>query len=375
MKRSSVAVGAVAMLAGCLGGPSGGWALDVGVTNLVTDDQTAHPAVIEDPTLVNPWGVSRSGTSPFWVSDNGTGRSTLYSVDPSTGAPTKLGLEVTIPGTGAVTGQVFNGTSSSGTFNGDLFLFVSEDGTISGWRNALGTTAETLALPSTDSVYKGSTFGTSNGNSYLYAANFMTGAIDVMKGSAGAPDLAAHFTDPNLPSGYAPFNIQNLGDSLFVTYAVQDASKRDDVAGLGNGIVDVFDLQGNFVRRVATGGDLNSPWGLALAPSSFAALAGDLLVGNFGDGKIHVYDPSQSGAALDVLTGPGGQPLEIDGLWALIAGNGGSGGSLDSVYFTAGPDGEAHGLFGVLSVPEPGSGTLLALGLVVLARRGARRAG
>jgi len=176
-----------------------------------------------------------------------------------------------------------------------------------------------------------------------------------------------------LSAGYAPFNVQELGGSLYVTYAVQDANGQDDAAGAGHGIVDVFDLQGKLLRRLVTGGELNSPWGLALAPSSFAALAGDLLVGNFGDGTIHVYDPT-TGKLVDTLTGPGDTPLAtIDGLWALIAGNAGNGGSADSIYFTAGPDGETHGLFGVMSVPEPSSFALVALGLVVLARRGSAR--
>ena len=370
MKRSSLAVGVAAALVGWLGGPAGGWALEVTVTNLVTDDQTAHAAVLEDTALVNPWGVSQSGAgSPFWVSDNGSGQSTLYAVDPTTGTPSKLMLNVSIPGAGSVTGQAFAGGAAGG-FNSDLFLFASEDGTLSGWRGALGTTAEVLALADPSNVYKGAAYSNINGNTYLYAANFRTGAIDVLKGNAGAPDLAGRFTDPGLPSGYAPFNIENLGGMMYVTYALQDANKHDDVPGAGHG----------FVRRVRppgqlpaasrdSNGDLNSPWGLALAPTSFAALAGDLLVGNFGDGKIHIYNPT-TGALDGILTGPGDQPLEIDGLWDLIVGSGtGNGGSADAIYFTAGPDGETHGLFGVLSVPEPSSATLLALGLVVLARR------
>ena len=188
------------------------------VTNLVTDDQTVNSAKITDPSLVNAWGVSRSAGSPFWVSDNGTGVATLYAVSPTTGIPVKQGLTVTIPGDGSVTGQAFAG-SLAGNFNADTFLFVSEDGTISGWRNALGTAAETLQPGSPTNSYKGAALATIAGNSYLYAANFLTGKVDVLKGSAGAPNLAGTFTDPTLPSGFAPFNVENLGGRIYVTYA------------------------------------------------------------------------------------------------------------------------------------------------------------
>jgi uncharacterized protein (TIGR03118 family) len=318
--------------------------------NLVTDDKSIHPdAVLQDPSLVNAWGVSFTPAgSPFWVSDNGTGLATLYRVDPNTNAPTKQGLEVTIPGAGNPTGQVFNTNTLAGAFNQDPFLFVSEDGTVSGWRGALGTNAETLVLGSPDNVYKGAAFATVVGHSYLYAANFRAGTIDIVKGDAAAPGLAGTFTDPNLPSGFAPFNIRNLDGTLYVTYAQQDATKHDDVAGVGNGIVDAFDLNGNFLGRIGTQGTLNSPWGLEIAPASFGAFAGDLLVGNFGDGFINAFDLATDTFAGQLLAAGGG-PLSIDGLWALTVGNGGNAGSTDKLYFTAGPDGEAHGLFGVLS--------------------------
>jgi len=339
-------------------------AASFGVVNLVTDDQTANPAQTTDPALVNAWGLSSSPTSPFWVSDNGSGVSTLYSVAPATNATTKLGLTVSIPGAGNVTGQAFNSGAASGQFGGDLFLFVSEDGTVSGWRGALGSAAEALQL-GTGQSYKGTAIGATGGFSYLYSADFASAAIDILRGDASAPSLAGSFLDPNLPAGFAPFNIQNLGDTLFVTYAVV-GSNGDDVAGLGNGIVDAFDLQGNLLRRVTAGGELNSPWGLAIAPSSFGALAGALLVGNFGDGRIHAFDAS-SGAPLGALLDGQGNPIAIDGLWALAPGNGGSGGDPGSIYFTAGPSDEQHGLFGVVRVvPEPSTIALFASGLVGL---------
>ncbi|HEY7904923.1 MAG TPA: TIGR03118 family protein [Casimicrobiaceae bacterium] len=344
-----------------------------GSTNLVTDGQGANAARVTDPNLVNAWGISHSSGSPFWVSDNGTGVSTLYAVNPVTNVPTIIPLVVTIPGAGNPTGQVFNADAAS--FNGDLFLFVSEDGTVSGWRGALGTAAETLVPGSADDNYKGTALATIGTDTYLYAANFRTGAIDVVKGNSGNPDLTGTFTDPGIPSGYAPFNIRNIGGNLFVTYAQQDSDHGDDVPGVGHGFVDEFDTQGQFIERIGTQGTLNSPWGLAIAPASFGAFAGDLLVGNFGDGMINAFDLA-SQAFDGVLPGIGGNPLAIDGLWGLIAGNGGSGGNANEIYFSAGPAGESHGLFGVLDVvPEPGTLTLIggALAALCLARR--RRAG
>ncbi len=350
-------------------------------TNLVTNDPVGHPAQVTDPNLQNAWGISfATSGSPFWVSDNGAGLATLYNVNPNTNATTINPLVVTIPpiNTGTPTGQVFNTNAAAGAFHGDLFLFVSEDGTISGWRNALGTTAEVLQLSSAANVYKGTTEATFNGHSYLYTANFRAGTIDVLKGDPAAPDLTSKFTDPGLPSGYAPFNIRVLGGNLFVTYALQDASKKDDVPGLGHGFVSFFDLQGNFIGRVASMGTLDSPWGLAIAPSSFGQFAGDLLVGNFGDGRINAFD-FFTNAFEGQLLALDGSALTIDGLWGLTVGNGGNGGSSNKLYFSAGPDDEMNGLFGVITasaatVPEPGTILLLAVGLgAALLQRRLRR--
>jgi uncharacterized protein (TIGR03118 family) len=187
--------------------------------------------------------------------------------------------------------------------------------------------------------------------------------VDVLKGSAGAPNLAGSFVDPNLPSGYAPFNVLVLGGSIYVTYAVVGPT-GDDVAGAGNGIVDKYNLNGTFVGRLVTGGLLNSPWGMAIAPSGFGDLGGDLLVGNFGDGRIHAYNPN-TGAFVETLTDTKGNPLAIDGLWALQFGNGGGAGPTSTLFFTAGPDEESHGLFGALTaVPEPSTWFLTGLSLL-----------
>jgi uncharacterized protein (TIGR03118 family) len=370
MRDQSLSLPALAAAALLCAAPLSSRAVPVSVTNLVTDSQAANPAQITDPGLVNGWGLSYSPTSPFWVSSNGAGTSTLYRVDPATQSTAKVPLVVTIPGAGNVTGQVFN-SGGAGQFNGDAFLFVSEDGTVSGWRGALGTNAE--ALVSVGGIYKGAALATLGGNSYLYGADFGRGAIDVFKGNVGAPNLTGSFTDPNLPSGYVPFNVQNLAGSLFVTYARREGNDTDETAGAGFGFVDRYDLQGNLIGRVASGGVLDAPWGLAIAPSSFGALAGALLVGNFGDGHISAFNFTTD-AYLGQLTTGNGQALAIDGLWALSVGNDGGAGSSQSLYFTAGPGDESHGLFGVMqAVPETNAMAMLLAGLAMLAWRGRRR--
>jgi len=355
-----------------LGPASSAKAQQFSVTHLVTNDQAVNAAVISDSGATNSWGISFTASSPFWVSANGSGVSNVYQVDPITNAPTKLGLTVAIPGDGSVTGQLSN--SNSAAFNSDVFLFVSEDGSISGWRNTLGTTAETLVTGSTANVYKGTTEATISGNSYLYAANFRAGTVDVLKGTAAAPNLTGTFTDPTIPAGFAPFNIENLGGKLYVTYAKQDALKHDDVAGAGLGFVDAYDTQGDLLGRVATQGTLNSPWGLAIAPTSFGPFAGDLLVGNFGDGRINAYDLTTN-SFVGQLSGAGAQPLSIDGLWGLTIGNDARAGNSQSIYFSAGPNSEANGLFGVIApVPEPSTVVLLGVGIIgLLAYRSRRR--
>lgn len=350
------------LLAGIVQAPAMAAGFDV--MNLVTDDQTANPAQITDPGLLNAWGLSYAPGGPFWISSNGAGTSTVYAVDPTTQATSIVPLVVGIPGEGSVTGQVYNPLGHG--FQRDAFLFVSEDGTVSGWKS--GSTAMTLQTAVEGNSYKGVAFGAIGSRGYLYAANFGTGAIDVYRQNRFAPMLPGNFTDPTLPAGYVPFNVQTLGNTLYVAYAFKEPGAGDETAGPGLGLVDAFDLKGNFLTRVATGGTLNAPWGMALAPSSFGAYAGDLLVGNFGDGRINIFDRATY-HFLGQVTGTDGNPVSIDGLWAISPGGGGLGGSTGLLYFTAGPGDESHGLFGVLTgsmpaVPEPGSAALLFAGLV-----------
>ena len=319
--------------------------------NLVSDQSGV--AVLQDTNLVNAWGISFSATSPFWVSANGTGNALLYSVtndNQGNMVVAKVGLEVTIPGDGTPSGQVFN---NKGGFNGDVFLFVSEDGTISGWRQSLGTDAEVLTMRDT-AVYKGVTLAQSNDVPVLLAANFAEATIDMYDTNA---TLIGQFSDPNAPSGYAPFNVQLLQGTVFVTFAKQDAQKHDDVAGSGNGLIDVFNPSTGDFHRLVTGSDaggsldvINSPWGLAISPGSFGAHGDELLVGNFGSGTIMTFDDHASFTGL--LEGTDEQPLVIDGLWALTFGNGGRAGTPDTLFFSAGPDEESHGLFGSITPVE-----------------------
>jgi uncharacterized protein (TIGR03118 family) len=320
-----------------------------------------------DSNLVNAWGLDASPMSPWWISDNGSGKSTLYNV--SSGAISMF----TVPGAGGAqgnpTGLVFNGGTGFVVDNGvgmpsaARFIFSSEDGTISAFKGSpIVTVVPNANAPAHGAIYKGLAIDSRTAGQFLYATDFHNGKVDVFDSSFHGVTLAGTFTDPTLPPGFAPFGIQNIGGTLYVTYALQDEDQEDDVAGPGNGFVDAFDTSGHLIRRVASMGELNSPWGLALAPADFGRFSGDLLVGNFGNGRIHVFDPEKLTAegefeAVGLMHSAAGRPIQIDGLWALQFGHGTSASSANglttTLFFTAGPSDEDHGLFGSIVLTEP----------------------
>jgi uncharacterized protein (TIGR03118 family) len=330
----AIAVGASA------GGPAGGYIQE----NLVSDQPGV--AQLTDPQLVNAWGMSRGANTPVWVSDNGADVTTLYNGATGTPeSPVNKVLTVTIPG-GAPTGQVFNDTTGfdlPGTTTPARFIFIGEDGDLSAWA---GGPAATHIAHTDGAVYKGLALAHTPSGPELLAANFHDNRIDIFDSSFSPVPDAGKFADPTLPDGYAPFNVAEIRGQIFVTYAMQDADAHDDVAGPAHGFVDVYAESGAFVRRFATHGVLNSPWGMTIAPADFGRFSGDLLIGNFGDGRIHAFDPN-TGEVLGILQSTSGKPLAIDGLWALMVGDPASGGT-NAVWFSAGPDDEAHGLLGVL---------------------------
>ncbi len=334
-------------------------------TNLVSD--VAGLAQVTDKNLVNPWGLASSPTGPLWVSDNGSGVATSYNGQGVTQMP-----PVIIPppagspaGTlASPTGVVFNGNGAfnvteNGKTGSSLFLFVTEDGTISGFSPGVDSGHAILKVDNSDggngAVYKGATLGTdSNNRQLLYVANFRAGTVDVFDNQFKPTTVSGGFTAPNVPTGFAPFDVQALGGHIFVTYAKQDDAKHDDVAGAGNGVVDEFSTDGKFERQIAAGGALNSPWGLTLAPGGFGDFSHALLVGNFGDGRINAFDIGPpTPASLGQLSDGLGNPITIGGLWSLRFGNGGAAGDRHTLFFSAGINGESDGLLGTLQVSSP----------------------
>lgn len=339
--------------AGDAGGRDGGAAkLVVTQTNLVANLASVAPTM--DAKLLNPWGLVANPTAGlFWVADNHSGLATVYA--PTGGASV---LDVKIPGpadqdggfTSAPTGQVFNPAPAD--FNGDKFIVDSEDGTIAGWQTS-GQPFVRRVDDSADSGYKGLALIKNGTAGELVATNFHKGTVDVFDSTYAAVSNPG-FVDagtPALPAGFAPFNVASLGSSVYITYAKQDADKADDVSGAGNGYVSVFATDGTFVKRLVSGGALNSPWGMAVAPASFGALAGTLLVGNFGDGAVNAYDATTGELRGSLWDSKG--PLIIRGLWALVVGpKTATSDFTSSVFFTAGPNDEQDGIYGKLDVAK-----------------------
>jgi uncharacterized protein (TIGR03118 family) len=321
--------------------------------NLVSDQ--AGVADNTDKNLVDPWGVDASAAGPFWVNNGGTGISSVYNsagVVSATLAIVPSGAKGNTPAT--ATGIVSNTTGGFAVAPGKPpnFIFVSSSGAISGWAPTVDATHAQLMVDNsvTGAKYFGlaiSTRAAAAPNPLIFAPNLNSGNIDVFDTNYKPVTLPGGFADTSVPAGYAPYNIQNIGGNLYVAYAKQNASKTFSTAGVGLGAVAVFDLQGNLIKHLVTGGLLNEPWGLAIAPANFGAFPGALLVGNFGDGLINAFDAT-SGAFLGTLQDPQGNNIVLPGLWALFNGNGGNAGDVNAVYFSAGVGGGKHGLFGSL---------------------------
>jgi uncharacterized protein (TIGR03118 family) len=328
-------------------------------TNLVSDMPGVAP--VTDPNLVNPWGLSRSSTSPWWVSDNGTGVATLYS-----GAGAVVPLVVTIPSSdpsttsGTPTGTIFNGGTGFELKPGlpAVFMFVTEDGTISGWNPKVdGTHAIVMVNQKGKSVFKGMTMATVNvpffgPQSFLYVADFRKGRVQIYNSKFHhVPNMEELFDDDSLPNGFAPFNVQNIGGNIYVSFAQQDSDKHDEVDGAGLGYVDVFSPEGRRLRRLEHGPWFNAPWGLVQASSDFGSHSHEILVGQFGSGEILAFN-AVTGRFKGRLHDASNAPIKIDGLWGLGFGNDASAGPATTLYFSAGADHEQHGLFGTLTAIE-----------------------
>jgi uncharacterized protein (TIGR03118 family) len=325
-------------------------------TNLVAN--SAGVANHTDPQLSNPWGISFIPGQPFWIANNNGGTSTLYDAQGNKVQPT-----VTIPVAahnpcpqGCPTGTVAN--EQAGLFGNASFIFDTEDGIIASWtgQNNAFTVVDNSAA---GAVYKGLTVLTNIEGTFLLAANFNSGKIDVFDRNFNATHLVGNLTDPNLPAGYAPHNVRVIDNVIFIVYAVQDAAKHDPTLGAGLGIVDAFDMEGNFHGTFATGGTLNAPWGIVTTPASFGDFSNDVLIGNFGDGTINAY--TTAGQFLGQVKNSAGQVIATPGLWDLVFGAGGTG-DPNTLYFTAGGSNQTNGLFATL-VPATAAGADFSLNL------------
>ena len=322
-------------------------------TDLTADNSTTSPTAANfDTNLVNPWGMSRSSGSPWWISDNGSSLSTLYD---ATGAPKSLVVSIPAPDGqpgGTPTGTVYNYTTGFALAAGApaIFLFATEDGTISGWNPGVNATNAVIKVNHNGSaIYKGLALATTPQGPRLYATNFQSGGVEVFDAGFHHVSVSGGFLDPNLPVNYAPFGIQNVGGNLVITFAHRKPGSEDEDHGPGLGFVDVFDLSGRLLLRLQHGPHFNAPWGIALAPSDFGPFSHRLLIGNFGDGWIHAFNPV-SGKLEGAMLDPNGAAIAIDGLWGLSFGGDNPNSGMSTVlFFTAGPNDESDGIFGSLT--------------------------
>jgi uncharacterized protein (TIGR03118 family) len=321
------------------------------VRNLVSD--VPGRAEHTDPNLVNAWGIAFNPFGFVWVTDNGTGLSTLYD-----GNGVAQSLVVSIPG-GKPTGIVYNGSNEFVVTKGGVsgparFIFASEAGIISAWAPNVDPTHAIVVADnsSAEAIYKGLALGSDGTRFLLYATDFHNRRIDVFDSKWHPTTVPGGFADPSVPGRYGPFGIQNLNGGIYVTYARQDSEREDDVPGRGEGLVNVFSGSGSLVRRIAKGGPLNAPWGLALAPPDFGVFANLLLIGNFGDGVINAFDQGR-GRFVGALSTADRKPIVIPGLWAIAFGNGILSQPTSTLFFAAGPDDEEHGLYGRIDVSPP----------------------
>jgi uncharacterized protein (TIGR03118 family) len=323
-------------------------------TNLVSDNSL--PGTRTDANLINGWGIAHSDTGPWWVSSAEEGLSIAYDGAGAQAAPNVIIPPAAGGTTAAPTGVAANGSrafkiSSGGNTAPSVYVFVTEDGTISGWNPAVDETHAILKVDNSRSgaVYKGGAIGVRDDAQFFFAADFHNGRIDVFNSKFSPVAHKRHaFADTTLPAGYAPFNITNINNQLYVTYALQDSGAHDDVAGPRHGFIDVFNTDGALVKRFASRGALDSHWGTIQAPHNFGKFSDDILVGNFGNGKISAFN--HRGRFMGFLTAADGNPVEIPGLWGIAFGNGATAGPSNTLFFAAGPSEESHGLFGSLTI-------------------------
>jgi uncharacterized protein (TIGR03118 family) len=341
----------------CQGGGGGGFGGQGGgqyVANaLVTTSGTGAYLSHADPDLVNGWGLVFNPTGFSWVADEGTGKSTLYDGNGVKQAAPIVTMQPGLLGAANPTGIVYNGSSGFGISSGGLsgtplFIFATLQGQIESWSPAVNATQAFTVVDNggVGSVYTGLAIGVdASSANLLFAANFSQGRVDVFDTNYAITTTAGGFVDPTLPAGYAPFGIQQIGGSVYVAYAIPDPVTHEQ-KGPGLGLLDVFDTQGNFVKRlVGPGGALNAPWGMTMAPSNFGPLSGMLLVGNFGDGMINAFDPT-TGAQTGFVKNDDGTPIVVDGLWGIAFGNGINSQPTNTLFYAAGPASESQGLYG-----------------------------